>query len=588
MVLTNTKAKQILESPSHRRELRSCQLQESALRVFTEELDADELHKEIYWKKFLKTIENRVAKAKYKRVCDFIRFPLPAVQITDSIMGEFNKVFDGKNKYFNVEADRDLTRLKNWIEEKNLEYWIEDNAKEVFKNKPCSIVVVDRNATGDPYCVLIDSSRIIDAKEDKNCVIQYVAFLHSVKQDENGKMVTRFAVYDSENYHIFIKDDNGALIYDEEMSGTHEIGYCPASFFIQETNNSKNIFKRRTAFGATISKLEDWSIFDIFRNYVDHYAPFPVTESVVSKCANPKCEDGVVKVEETLLEGENKGQQITKLTKCKICDGKGKGKAYVGPGTHIGIKWQPNRQLEDGSGKFRMIFPETDKLKYTPQKLDELELEIRYKTVGVNNMLTKEAINEIQAKGSFMSMETVLLRNKVFLDKIYTFIVRTAAKMFYNQIDVKVEANYGTEWYLVSEEDLQKRFENAKNIGLPINEITSIYKQLIETKYSNNKSKRDREIMLVDLQEYPFYSMEECVTMFENNIIDSFEISMKTNFFNFVQRFERENGQITLFGLAIDYARRIETIKLEFERYNQELIDKKTTRSSNNQNQNDE
>lgn len=589
MILTNDQARNLIENPPHKHELTSVKIHESALRVFTEELSQEELEKETYWTMIRDTIKKRVASSKFERVCDFIRYPLPVQQLTDSIIGDFNKVFDGKNKYFNIQGDRDLNRLKKWVKEKNLERWIEETASEVFKNKPCSFIVVDRSNNEDPYYFLVDSTRIIDAmeKESGNGKLEYIAFIHSITKGEDGKEVKRVAVYDDENYHIFIQTDDGSLIYDEEMSSTHEVGYCPASFFIQETNNSKNLYKRRTAFGSSISKLEDWTIFDIFRNYVDHYAPFPVTESVVKKCGNPLCEDGAVKVEETILDGPDKGKLRTKFTKCKVCDGEGKGKGYIGPGTHIALKWQPNKQLEDGSGKFRMIFPETDKLEYTPKKLDELEMEIKYKTVGINNMLSKEAINELQAKGSFASMETVLLRNKTILDNVYVFIVETAGRLLYKSLKVDIEANHGTEWYLTSEEDLQSRFKEAKSIGLPINEITSIYHQIIETKYSSNKSKRDREIMLIDLQEFPFYSLDECIKLKEEGVLDAFQLSMKSNFYNFVQRFERENGQITMFGSALEYPQRIEIISAELEKYNQESIDKVKTRLNQNTNNNE-
>jgi len=581
MTLTDIQAKEILYSPNHKRELNYVKHQESALRVFTEELDEHEIQYEYYWKKLQSVIKKRVGK-KYERVCDFIRFPLPVVEITDSILGDFYRVFDGKNKEFNIQADRDLTRLNNWINEKNLVQWIEDNAKQVWKNKPCSFVVIDSDGD-NPVCILIDKERIIDAelKKDESGELEYIAFMHSVKTDEETKKkVERYAVYDDVNYHVFIKDDQGDFIKDEELSGTHDIGYCPATTFIRESNNSINQYKRRTAFSSAMSKLEDWLIFDIFRNYVDHYAPFPVTESVVSRCANPSCDSGVIKREETILDGPKKGTKRTIVSKCNICEGRGTMTQYVGPGTHIGIKHQTNPQVNDGSGKFKMIFPDVDKLKYTPQKLDDIELEVRFKTVGVNTMINKEAINEMQAKGSFLSMETVLLRNKVVLDKLYEFIAATVAKMFYRNINIQVSANFGTEWYLMSEEQLQKLFDNAKKIGLPNNEVVSIYKQLLETKYSNNQSKREREIMLVDLQDYPFYSLEELIKLKNESVLDDFQLSLETNFYAFVKRFEIENGEITMFGLNLDYMTRIKVIKETLSAYNQELINGKIVRNN--------
>lgn len=573
MRLTENKALDILKGSSHRHEIQAVKKQESLLRVFTEELDKTEIHKESGWKHILDTISSRVGQ-KYDRICDFIRYPLPVVEITDSILGDYYKVFDGKNKYFNIEADRSVTRLEDWVRESDVEGWIQEHAKDVFKNKPCSFVVVDSNDTSEPYCIFIDSSRIIDAKIKKGTHgdLEYIAFIHSITQDEAGKTVERHAVYDDQNYFVFYKDDDGNLIKDEQLTKSHNIGYCPASAFIKENSNSQNPFKRRTAFGSSIAKLEDWTIFDIFRNYVDHYAPFPVTESLVSRCGNPNCKDGAIQEEYTIVDGPNKGETAIKHVKCQVCDGKGKGAQYVGPGTHIGIKHQPSANINDGSGKFKMIFPDVDKLEYTPKKLDDIEVEVRYKTVGVNTLMNDEAVNEMQAKGSFASMETVLLRNKTVLDALYIFIVKTAARMMYTNIDIKVDANYGTEWYLMSEKDLQDRFDNAKKIGLPINEVVSIYKQLIETKYDNNKSKRDREIMLIDIQDLPFYSLDEAIKLKSAGAIDAFSLSIKINFYQFIKRFERENGSITTFGLNIEYGDRVTRIRETINSYNEELM----------------
>jgi len=177
MKLTNEQARKLLENPLHKHELSSVREHESALRVFTEELSEAELEKESYWNSLQNTMKKRVASGKHERVCDFIRYPLPVQQLTDSIIGDFNKVFDGKNKYFNIQGDRDVTRLEKWVKNKNLERWIEETASEVFKNKPCSFVVVDRSNNDDPYYFLVDSKRIIDAKE---------------KEGGNGKLEYRY------------------------------------------------------------------------------------------------------------------------------------------------------------------------------------------------------------------------------------------------------------------------------------------------------------------------------------------------------------------------------------------------------------
>jgi len=568
MTLNETQARETLTSPNERSNIDSVRNYESSLRVFTEELDHYELKKEIYWRLLNERIKHRIEK-KYERTTQFMRYPLPIVQITDSILNDYFKVFEGKNRFFNVESDRNIEGLKRWIAEAKPEQWIENEARMVLKNRPCSIVVIDRKEDGTPYLINVDSTRLVDAQladEDGQC--EYVSFVHSRERDpEDSKaIITYFSVYDDERYRVYSKRSKGD-VYVLEIDKPHNIGYCPARMFVKTASNTKNPFKRRVAFGQSISKLEDWTIFDVFRNYMDHYAPFPVTEAPKSKCANVDCKDGKVSEEEIIDHAT--GQTRTKWSTCQVCEGKGKG-TMIGPGTHIGIKLQGDKSLEDGSGKFKMHFPETDKMDYIPKKLDELELEIRYKTVGVSNLITNEAINEIQAKGSFASMDNVLMRTKEELDFLYKWIVDTVGSILYKNARFQTEANFGTEWYLITEEELQERFKAAKAIGLPKSEQVAIYEQIIETKYRGNSTKVMRQKMLLRLDPFPLYTEAEVINLYDKQAITFDEMTLKINFYSFVSRFEDENTVITEFGLNLEMRDRIKIISETLKQYNDE------------------
>jgi hypothetical protein len=579
MKLNTTSAVKILKEPRFSNQIAKVKDQESQLRVFTEDFSKHELSHEPYWQRLMETLKARSTK-KFDRVLKFSRFPLPVVQLSDSILNDFFKVFDGKNRFFNVEGDRNIEALERWIQENKPEEWIERHAMDVFKNKPNSFVVLDRNDEGVPYLIMIDSSRIHDAMfKDESGSLEYIAFIHSQTiENIGGKDVvtTFYSVYDDESFFVFSKKDNSDdFVFVSETK--HNIGWCPARSFVREQSNSRNPFARRVAFTSALSKMEDWTIFDIFRNYMDHYAPFPVTEAPAKKCGNPQCVDGSVP-EEVIVDPQN---DITKTVwhKCDVCGGRDEGQ-HIGPGTHIGINVKPDQQ-KDGSGVFKMIFPETDKLKYIPEKLDDLELEIKLKTVGVNGITNSEAVNELQMKGSFASMETILIRTKSQMDHLYHWIVNTVGSMYYQNLNLKIEANFGTEFYLVSEDDLQKRFENAKKIGLPLEEQLNIYKQLIQTKYKGNSTKLNRSLMLLDLDPFPMSSVQEVADLRAKNAIDEFEFSMKVNFLQFISKFEAENVDITQFGINLEYWSRVERIKKELFLYNTELIEQRGERGPN-------
>lgn len=574
MKFDQTTAMDVLKTPSQQQEIQKVKNIESQLRVFTEEMSKHELSTEPYWNELLATMKARSDK-KFNRVLQFARYPLPVVELSKSILKDFFKVFDGKNRFFNVEGDRNIDRLHEWIRENNPDQWIQEQALDVFKNKPMSFVVVDVDQNGIPFLILVDSNRLHDARfKNSQGDLEYIAFIHSQKVE--GDIITTFySVYDEESYFVYSKrSDSDDFAFVSEAK--HNIGHCPAKAFIKTPSNSKNPFARNVTFSSALSKMEDWSIFDIFRNYVDHYAPFPVTEAPKKKCGNPECVDGAV-AEEVIIDPKNDTTKTVWST-CQVCGGADDGQ-HVFPGTHIGINVKADSK-NDGSGVFRMIFPETDKLEYVPKKLEKLELEVRLKTVGANSIMNKEAVNEMQAKGSFASMETILLSTKNELDCLYRWIVETVGRSFYLNLNLRVEANFGTEFYLISEDDLQRRFDESKKIGLPAEEQLNIYKQLIETKYKGNSSKLGRALMLLDLDPFPMYSVEECIKLKNESVLDDFQLSLKVNFLKFISQFESENIEITQFGLGLDYWGRVERIKKELDLYNEELIQNKNIRNN--------
>lgn len=574
MKLTSNQAKETFKNPVNKRQIDSVKKLESRLRVFTEDYDFDELVSEPYWTELKSKLQARSAK-KADRVLQFARYPLPVVQITDSILSDFYKVYDGKNKHFKINSDRDISLLNEWIIEKNIELFVERTTKQAFKDSPCLFAVIDINDKGVPYLVEVDSSRLIDAAFKGKNKLEYITFWHSFTE-EYGKEVKRVAVYDEEYYRVFKLSETEGLVLEREV--VHGLNEVPARPVISSVTNKKNLFKRRSAFSKSLSKLEDWTYFDIYRNFNDHFAPFPVTESPKKKCPDSRCENGYI--QNVIDNPSDPANAKVEITRCKICEGHD-GELIL-PGTNIGIKVNPDPTKNDGSGIFKMIFPDTDKLKYVPEKLDDLELEIRYKTVGLNHLSSQsEAMNEMQVKGSYSSMENILVRNKRELDQLYIWIVKTTAKLFYKDIDIHVDANFGTEYYLVDEATLQDRIKTAKEAGLPTEEIVSLYKQLIQTKYAGNPSKIERNLTLLELEQYPVLSLKECIELKNEGVLDDFELSYKANFFELIKKFERENIDITLFGSNLkNQEDRVKSIKEALFDYNKELIEDKKKRAT--------
>ena len=69
--------------------------------------------------------------------------------------------------------------------------------------------------------------------------------------------------------------------------------------------------------------------------------------------------------------------------------------------------------------------------------------------------------------------------------------------------------NYGDEFYLKNVAVLQEEYAKAKENGEPDEEIDSIYRQIIQTKYRGNKDKIKRAWTLYNLNPMPHNTLDE-------------------------------------------------------------------------------
>jgi hypothetical protein len=226
---------------------------------------------------------------------------------------------------------------------------------------------------------------------------------------------------------------------------------------------------------------------------------------------------------------------------------------------------------QDASGKFRMISNETTNLEYIQSKLDGIEEFVRLKTVGIDDALTKEAINEKQVQGSFESRTNVLLKIKGNLDDVYIWIVRTIGEAFIKGKPLSIEANFGTEWYLITEEEIQKRFKDAKDAGMPTAELNELYFQLLDTKYKGNPEKIQRLKIMNMMDACPYDSTEEKVKKLQSGIISKTELIISERMITFVQKFEIENGSLTEFGSELDPKVKYQRIYEQLKKYADEF-----------------
>ena len=521
---------------------------ESRLRLFTEPKFKKDAEAEEAFKEFKASLNKTIGLDKSARIQNFIEYPLSVVSITNSLTKDLYKVFDAGNSFFGVEAtNKDAgDKIKKIIDESDPVKWIETVGKKVLKNKPNTAVVVDKDEDGKPYMLAVYNDRIVDisiSEDGFSC--DYIIFKHSevINKDTEEKEI-RYSAYSDEAYFVVLQINDR---YEIETESSHDIGYCPARMFIKNPLNSDNEFTRESQLINQYSKIVEYQKFDVFKFYTDHYAPFPVTEMVRPTCGNDNCSNGFIeKITPYKADGETK--ELKEYVECGTCAES----ANIKIGAKILIDPPRGDGDKTAAGIFRMISNDIENLKYLGEKQDKIAEEIKLRVVGQDNSVQKEAVNEMQVKGGVQSKENVLLDTKENMDGVYTWIAETISKSVNKNKSIVINSNFGTEWYLMSEDDLQRRYDNAKKIGLPAYEIEQIYHQLIETKYKGNPDRLRRMKVINAIDPLPYQDIEGKIRMSELGLITREELLISSRIDTFVKRFEIEEGLISDFGSEME------------------------------------
>jgi hypothetical protein len=444
----------------------------------------------------------------------YFTFPLTVVNLSNDVMTDVYTVFNGRNASFDVEFDND--RFKEIAEQVlaslDVRSWIEHKGKKVLKSAPNSVVVIDLDEQGNPILVLLPNEKY---------------------------------------YRVFI-EKNGS--YTLEVESPHNLGYCPAKFFYDKPLLNKYHFDRSVPLTNTMGVLSQWQFFSTFVYYAEHYGTFPIIEFADSGCEVDGCKGGIV-YPEPYLDEENQIREQPIPYDCPSCAKK----HLIGPGTAVGVEVSEDADIQDTRGLLRFITPDTGSLEYLQARQAEKENFIKINTVGFNNAVTREAVNEQQVRALMESRKKPLLEIKEYLNDLYKWIVKTTIKLLY-EVDIKVSADYGTEFFILTERDILLLIQEAKKAGVQSSEIAELNKLLIQTKYKNNPYKAKRMMIAADVEPSPFDTREEIEKKAASGMITRQDQYIKLNFNDLLGRFERENGSIVMFGIELPYDEKIRRI----------------------------
>ena len=150
-----------------------------------------------------------------------------------------------------------------------------------------------------------------------------------------------------------------------------------------------------------------------------------------------------------------------------------------------------------------------------------------------------------------------------------------------NDIDAKSNANYGTEWFIMSVDDLLNIITKAKAAGGQATYIEQLNRQVIETEYKGNPNLSKRMLIAADLEPNAFDTQLESRAKFAEGMMSREDYYIKSNFTDLLAQFERDNGSIVLFGKELPYSTKIDRIKATLLHYTNQKISKEDEQDDN-------
>lgn len=516
---------------------------------------------------FLAMVENILPHDKFVLFKALFRYPIKTNEITAVCFDKLSRIFDGRNPAFNYQfvnaAQKDDWEQYRQTKLNEPAVW-STKGWEFFKSEINSVLIVDvaREQTTElpePYFYWLPIDDVITYKADPTTgVMDFIVFR---RRDE-------IVVLDDTSYRVWDdKKHTGQIIGDPKVEAPHDLGYCPARFFWNESLSLEDPDVKASPLSGELESLDWFEFFHISKRQLDLFGAYPILSGYEQSCDFTNAENGDYCDGGFLRDkqGRYRLDMAGLLLRCPKCGNK----RIIGAGSFVEIP-VPNEaeNQPDLRNPVQLLTVDRNALDYNVDEQKRLREEIITAVVGQDEIVTnRDAFNEQQVQANFESVTTVLNRVKRGFEDAQTWVDETVCRLRYGNYFLSARINYGTEFYLYSPDELRQRYKAAKDAGMSESELDLLNNQILETEYRNDPTQLRRMQLLAELEPFRHLSRQEVSELYDKNLVSDEDLRIKLNFPNFVRRFERENTNILDFGAEIPYKRKIEIITGEFRKY---------------------
>jgi predicted RNA-binding protein with EMAP domain len=279
-------------------------------------------------------------------------------------------------------------------------------------------------------------------------------------------------------------------------------------------------------------------------------------------------------------------------TECKICSGEGKymngvgdtateikctdcnGTGKVIPISRDGVLGMP-QYIDEGKTPYpgspaSYITPDNASLVTAMDDLRELGKDILYSATGDKNLITETLNTATENLINFKGLEDRIAEIVEMVESREEFIIKTTAKMHLDFTDAikSCSVRYGRRLVIRGESEIIAEIKTSKESGMPISHIEMLQRELIYTRYKNNKVELERQQLLADVEPLNGYTVQEALSMAA--FVD--DLKIKFNFNRLTDMFEAQKGKIEMYKPDMDWKKRVIDIYNQYKLLSDEIL----------------
>lgn len=526
---------------------------------------------------FLAMVENILPHDKFVLFKALFRYPVKTNEIVDVCFDKLSRIFDGQNPLYSYEFSSPEAR-DDWDayrhEKLNEPQVWQTKGWEFFKTEINSVLVVDlpreqRGERPEPYFYWLPIDDVLAYKA--NPTTGQMDFILFRRKDEIVALDdTSFRVWED-------KKHTGQLIGEPIVDAPHDLGYCPARFFWDTPLSLDDPDVKESPLSKELESLDWFVFFHISKRQLDLMGAYPILSGYEQACDYSNAENGDYCDGGFLRDkqGRYRLDAAGLLMRCPKCGNK----RIIGAGSFVEVPIpNENEGRPDLRNPVQMLQVDRDALDYNVDEQNRLRDEIITAVVGQDEIVTdRDAFNEQQIRANFESVTTVLRQVKKGFESAQKWVDSTICRLRYGNLFLSAEINYGTEFYLYTVDDLRARYKAAKEAGASESELDAIQDQILATEWKNDPAMLRRMRILADLEPLRHLTRAEALDLYRDGLISAETYRLKINFPAYIRRFERENTNISSFGEALAYDRKIAIIAAKLMEYSKEDAAQSTT-----------